>query len=31
LVQKRTHDELIHLQGPYRETAMLQLMDLEEA
>jgi len=31
LVQKGTHDELIHLEGPYRETAMLQLMDLEEA
>jgi ATP-binding cassette, subfamily B, bacterial len=25
-----THDELVHLPGPYRETALLQLMDLTE-
>jgi ABC-type multidrug transport system ATPase subunit len=25
-----THDELAHVPGPYRETALLQLMDLTE-
>ncbi len=28
LIQSGTHDELVRLEGPYRETAMLQLMDL---
>jgi ATP-binding cassette subfamily B protein len=30
LAQTGTHDELIYQAGPYRETAMLQLMDLRE-
>jgi ATP-binding cassette subfamily B protein len=30
LVQTGTHDELVRVEGPYRETAMLQLMDLAE-
>ncbi len=28
LIQTGTHDELVKLEGPYRETALLQLMDL---
>ncbi len=28
LIQRGTHEELVQLEGPYRETAMLQLMDL---
>ncbi len=28
LIQTGTHDELVHLPGPYRETALLQIMDL---
>ncbi len=28
LTQSGTHDELIHLPGPYHETALLQIMDL---
>jgi len=30
LLQSGTHDELVRLPGPYRETALLQLMDLTE-
>ncbi|HYG36266.1 MAG TPA: ABC transporter ATP-binding protein [Clostridia bacterium] len=30
LVATGTHDELVHMPGPYRETALLQLMDLEK-
>ena len=30
LVQRGTHDQLVRLPGPYRETALLQLMDLAE-
>ena len=30
LAQMGTHDELVRLPGPYRETALLQLMDLTE-
>ena len=30
LIQTGTHDELVRLEGPYRETAMLQLMDLAD-
>jgi ATP-binding cassette subfamily B protein len=30
LIQTGTHNELARLPGPYRETALLQLMDLEE-
>jgi ATP-binding cassette subfamily B protein len=30
LLQRGTHDELVHRPGPYRETALLQLMDLAE-
>jgi len=30
LLHVGTHDELVHLPGPYRETALLQLMDLAE-
>lgn len=29
LIQRGTHEELVQLPGPYRETAMLQLMDLK--
>jgi ATP-binding cassette subfamily B protein len=28
LVQSGTHDQIVHLPGPYQEAAMLQLMDL---
>ena len=28
LTQSGTHDELVHLPGPYHETALLQIMDL---
>jgi len=28
LVQRGSHDELVRVPGPYRETALLQLMDL---
>lgn len=28
LIQSGTHDELVHLPGPYHETALLQMMDL---
>jgi ATP-binding cassette, subfamily B, bacterial len=28
LIQQGTHDKLVHLAGPYRDTALLQLMDL---
>jgi ATP-binding cassette subfamily B protein len=31
LVQTGTHDELVQTPGPYRDTALLQLMDLEPA
>lgn len=31
LVQQGTHDQLAHQPGPYRETALLQLMDLAPA
>jgi ATP-binding cassette subfamily B protein len=31
LVQTGTHDELVEMPGPYRETALLQLMDLDRA
>jgi len=30
LIQAGTHHQLLRLPGPYRETAMLQLMDLKE-
>ena len=30
LVQRGTHDQLVRRPGPYRETALLQLMDLAE-
>ncbi|MGA2864798.1 MAG: ABC transporter ATP-binding protein [Verrucomicrobiota bacterium] len=30
LIQTGTHEELVRAPGPYRETALLQLMDLEE-
>jgi len=30
LIQTGTHDQLLRLPGPYRETAMLQLMHLGE-
>jgi ATP-binding cassette subfamily B protein len=30
LLQTGTHDELVQKPGPYRETALLQLMDLEQ-
>jgi ATP-binding cassette subfamily B protein len=30
LVQTGTHSQIVRLPGPYREAAMLQLMDLEE-
>ena len=30
LAQMGTHDELVRLPGTYRETALLQLMDLDE-
>ena len=30
LTRMGSHDELVKLDGPYRETALLQLMDLEE-
>jgi ABC-type protease/lipase transport system fused ATPase/permease subunit len=30
LLQTGTHDELVQKAGPYRETARLQLMDLEQ-
>jgi len=31
LIQQGTHAQLVQLPGPYRETALLQLMDLEPA
>lgn len=30
LTQMGSHDELVKLEGPYRQTALLQLMDLDE-
>ena len=30
LAQSGTHEELVHLPGPYHETALLQIMDLDE-
>jgi ATP-binding cassette subfamily B protein len=30
LTRSGTHDELVHIPGPYRETALLQIMDLAE-
>ena len=30
LTQSGTHDELVHRPGPYHETALLQIMDLDE-
>jgi ATP-binding cassette subfamily B protein len=30
LAQRGTHEELVRLEGPYRETALLQMMDLGE-
>jgi ATP-binding cassette subfamily B protein len=30
LVGKGTHGELVQMEGPYRDTALLQLMDLGE-
>jgi ATP-binding cassette subfamily B protein len=29
LIQRGTHEEIVHLPGPYREAALLQLVDLE--
>ncbi len=31
LIQSGTHEQLVHQSGPYHETALLQIMDLDEA
>jgi hypothetical protein len=31
LIQTGTHDELVRLAGPYRDAALLQLMDAEQS